>query len=48
MSQEEDEQALSNKLLALAEKIEKIAVDIEAYSLLLAKYNQKLKEGGKK
>jgi hypothetical protein len=46
MSQEEDKQALSNRLLTLAEKIEKIAVDLEAYSLLLEKYNKMLKGGG--
>ena len=45
MSQEEDKQVLSNKLLALTEKIEKIAVDLEAYSLLLEKYNKMLKGG---
>jgi hypothetical protein len=46
MSQEEDKQALSNKLLALTEKIEKIAVDLEAYTLFLEKYNKMLKGSG--
>jgi hypothetical protein len=43
MSQEEDKQALSNRLLTLAENAEKTAVDLEAYGLLLAKYNKMLK-----
>ena len=44
MSQKEDRQAFSRKLLDLAEKAERIALDIEAYSLLIAKYNKILKK----
>jgi len=43
LSKKEDKQAFSAKLLSIAEKAEKIALDLEAYSLLIAKYNQKLK-----
>lgn len=43
MNQKEDKQALSSKLLNLAERAERVALDIEAYSLLLAKYNEKLR-----
>jgi hypothetical protein len=43
LSQEEDKQAFSTKLLSLAEKAERIALDLEAYSLLLAKYNKMIR-----
>jgi len=37
---------LSNtKLLALAEKLERVALEIEAYSALIEKYNRVLKGG---
>jgi hypothetical protein len=47
LSQKEDKQAFSTKLLSIAEKAERIALNLEAYSLLIAKYNQKLKGGAK-
>jgi hypothetical protein len=43
LSRKEDKQAFSSRVLKLAEKAERIALDLEAYSLLIAKYNQKLK-----
>ncbi len=33
----------SEQLLSLAEKVERLALDIEAYSALIEKYNQKLR-----
>jgi len=45
LSRKEDKQAFSSRILKLAEKVERIALDLEAYSLLIAKYNQKLKGG---
>jgi hypothetical protein len=33
-----------SKLLALAERLEKTALDLEAYSALIEKYNRTIKE----
>jgi hypothetical protein len=35
---------LANRLLALAERLEKTALDLEAYSALIEKYNRTIKE----
>jgi len=45
LSRREDKQAFSSRILKLAENVERVALDLEAYSLLIAKYNQKLKGG---
>lgn len=35
---------VNSRLLALAEKLERAALDLEAYSALIEKYNRKIKE----
>ncbi|MEM3427973.1 MAG: hypothetical protein QXL91_07605 [Candidatus Bathyarchaeia archaeon] len=35
---------VNSRLLALADKLERTALDLEAYSALIEKYNRKIKE----
>ncbi|MEO3993280.1 MAG: hypothetical protein QN229_03085 [Desulfurococcaceae archaeon TW002] len=39
---------VNGRLLALTEKLERMALDLEAYSALIEKYNRIIKEGLKR